>query len=224
MHIETVIESHGWIGVSARPEGPGPGDLLKVLADRDRTMAVVVDPKGGIGGGKEAASLIDTGLTPEAVHRIDDVADMSQVLSRWDQEIEKNREAGEASLAMVLTTPRRILAASVGDSEVWVKSSRQFKKLCGRKKFGSGYELGTGCLLLEAGMWPTAEVEWLAVVSDGCARHLEVLSLEHRLALPGQPAMAVFEELKRERGAFLLDSLTYALWHGAKSLRPARAH
>jgi hypothetical protein len=214
MHIDTVIEKHGWIGVAARPEATGPGDLLKVIADGDRTLAVVVDPKGGIGGGEEVSGLVDGSLDPASVHRIDDVADLSQILSRWDQELETNRKAGEASLALILTTPRRVLAVSIGDSEVWVKSPRHFKKLCGRKKFGSGYELGTGCLLLEAGMWPGAEVEWAAVMSDGCARHLEVLSLEHQLADRNQPALAVLDELRRSRGAFLLDSLSYALWHG----------
>ncbi|MBN8469533.1 protein phosphatase 2C domain-containing protein [Corallococcus exiguus] len=104
------------------PAGRTGADRVLVLTPGDVTVLVVADGAGNSRRGAEAAESVLHGVQDA----VDAGADLEReetwrdVLVRCDAQLGASGQGGETTSVVACVTPRRVVGASVGDSELWL--------------------------------------------------------------------------------------------------------
>jgi serine/threonine protein phosphatase PrpC len=137
----------------------------------DTVVLVVADGVGGRPGGG-AASEMAVRLVREAVPsslKITDHMAWYRLLGQIDRALLAEEEAGETTLVAACVTPKRIVGASVGDSEAWfVTPEGHFDLTGGQQK--KPY-LGTGMARPVPFVLPTPRNGTIVVATDGLFKY-----------------------------------------------------
>jgi len=211
MEFLQTFDPPGWRGVVASDAGGGNRDAAWVKDFDGFSLALVIDPKGGIGGGEEATRTILEFLDLAVIEPVFDK--VSDLLFLMEQEVVKEGSGGEASLALAMITRRGIFAASVGDSQVWIRQDRTVTRLSGRRKFGSGFEIGTSGLMFELNRFPRPTTHWVALLTDGCA-HLIDAPFVDDLVTESAGGSAFLDRIEARPDAQILDSFSLLVHPG----------
>jgi serine/threonine protein phosphatase PrpC len=111
-------------------------DRIAVFDSDERTILVVADGAGGIGGGEIAASYVVEQVRLRS--RENHLADWCALLSQIDHSM----PAGEATGVIIEVTASGIRGASVGDSQAWIVRDGEIQNLTQQQRrkplLGSG--------------------------------------------------------------------------------------
>ncbi|NTX03502.1 PP2C family serine/threonine-protein phosphatase [Myxococcus sp. CA040A] len=104
------------------PAGKTGADRVSVLTQGDATVLVVADGAGISRRGAEAAEAVLRGVQDavEAGADVERAETWREVLARCDAERMDSGQGGETTAVVACVTPRRVVGASVGDSELWL--------------------------------------------------------------------------------------------------------
>ncbi|NPD25025.1 protein phosphatase 2C domain-containing protein [Corallococcus exiguus] len=104
------------------PAGRTGADRVLVLTPGDVTVLVVADGAGNSRRGAEAAEAVLHGVQDavEAGADVEREETWREVLVRCDAELVASGQGGETTAVVACVTPRRVVGASVGDSELWL--------------------------------------------------------------------------------------------------------
>jgi serine/threonine protein phosphatase PrpC len=131
------------------------------MSTPESLVLAVADGAGGQSGAARAAEL-SVGTVRQTAEQLQDAESCKALLSRLDQALCDDREAGETTCAIAVVSGNRVFGASVGDSGVWVITPKGHIDLSVRQMrkpfLGSGsalpvsftHEVQTGELLLLA--------------------------------------------------------------------------
>lgn len=148
-------------------------------------LLVAADGVGGQAGGGEAADLAVRRVLEEAPGlRTNGPRAWRSLLMALDSEISDANEAGQTTLAVVCITPkRRVVGASVGDTEAWLVTPGGHFKLTGgqrRKPY-----LGSGMTTpIAFAMSAPREGGTIVLATDGLFRYAPHEALEEAALLP----------------------------------------
>jgi serine/threonine protein phosphatase PrpC len=188
---------------------PENQDRGAIITSGPRQVLVVADGAGGLSGGAEAAS-----MAVEFIHKhaelLETPASCVSILQKMDQEIARNRGAGETTCALAVVSDEQVFGASVGDSGVWVIGETGFKNLTerqSRKPF-----IGSGSA------WPApftqskVHGEYLLLATDGLLKYApseRIIAVCRESA--AETAAKNLIELVRYRSGALPDDVTVIL-------------
>lgn len=169
--LETLSRS-GFVGIRLAV-GPQRGhDRWAVAEDPSGRVGIVADGVGGIGGAAEAAEVVANGLLARLSSPIIEPGAFCEEILACDRDVARTADGGQASAAIVRLTQTHILAASVGDAEVWIWCDARLRRLSGRRKHGTGFEMGTTVAMPELVYVERGPIDWVGLLSDGAVRHL----------------------------------------------------
>ena len=118
----SVVNSSSYVAFEVASDRVISEDAVRVLQIGDHVAFAVADGAGGLSGGARAAQLVVEGferaIEKAAVDQL--TSDMlCALLLELDAQIQRDRDAGESTAVVGLLRDRRLVGASVGDSEVW---------------------------------------------------------------------------------------------------------
>jgi hypothetical protein len=176
--------------VEPASKGKPGADRVLALTHGDATVLVVADGAGNSRRGAEAAEAVLRGVQDAVASGagLERAETWRAVLERCDAELVSSGQGGETTAVVACVTPRRVVGASVGDSELWWFQGEQAHALTEhqhRKPL-----LGSG------GARPVAfEHAWrggtLLVASDGLFKYVDLRRIQEQVGLADVQAVAL---------------------------------
>lgn len=186
-----------------------------VLTSQDALTLIVADGVGGqeFGGPAAERALVAAreGVTaPE--FRIADARAYHGLLTSIDGALSDAPECGQTTLVVVTVTPRRIVGASVGDSEAWWVTEGGHFDLTGAQE--KKPYLGSGAAAATPFALPTPPTGTLLVATDGLFKYAHAEAISGTVAAGGDDLEGTGDRLAglaRSTGGRLWDDLALLL-------------
>jgi serine/threonine protein phosphatase PrpC len=190
--------------VAHRVENGGKGeDRLLVERYGARTLAIVADGAGGIGGGAAAAEMACSLMAQSMRTTIVGTPELlAKCLFDVDQALARQGSGGQCTAVVVEISENRVSGASVGDSGAWMITSREILDLTERQQrkplLGSGEASPVG-------FGPVQLSGRLLLASDGLFKYATRCDIRERALVALSVGIAVetlVEGLRLRSGAF----------------------
>ncbi len=144
-------------------------------------VLIISDGAGGIGGGEKAAEIvIEEGFTidNQSLNQTDSLF-CCDILTKIDQKVFDDHEAGEATAIIIVTDGRILLGASVGDSEAWIIDGNKISDLTSRQVRKPMIGSGSACPI------PFGPIEFsgsLIMATDGLFKYTSMEKIAQTIA------------------------------------------
>lgn len=156
--------------------------------DADALICVLADGQGGqFGGGVAARAAVEQCLSLASSHGAGQLLERAvwrAILSRADEAVERQSDAGFTTLIGLCVTPTQICGASCGDSAALLIEGGQFVELTGLQRknppvgsgvampatFGMARSAGSTLLLMSDGVWKFVGFDVIAAVARAQTR------------------------------------------------------